>query len=58
MGVHCVAHKENLTIESMGDYIEAFMMNMYSYFSHSLNNTWSLEIGLDLGNEGGFFFKM
>jgi hypothetical protein len=41
MGVHCVVHKENLTIESLGDYIEAFMINMYSYFNHSLKNTWS-----------------
>jgi len=40
MGVHCVVHKENLAIKSLGD-IEAFMMNMYTYFSHSLKNTWS-----------------
>jgi len=40
MGVHCVAHKANLVIQSLGNLtfimqIKNFMMNMYNYFSHN-----------------------
>jgi hypothetical protein len=40
MGVHCVAHRTNLAVQSLGDLtfiakIEGFMLNMYDYFNHS-----------------------
>jgi hypothetical protein len=41
MGVHCVDHRINLSIQSLSDLIfiarmESFMFNMYGYFNHSL----------------------
>jgi hypothetical protein len=41
MGVHCVDHKINLSVQSLSDFIfiarmESFMLNMYGYFNHSL----------------------
>jgi hypothetical protein len=38
--VHCVVHKINLVVQSLGDFvfivqIEAFMMHLYNYFNHS-----------------------
>jgi hypothetical protein len=41
MGVHCVAHRTNLAVQYLSNFIfiaciEAFMVNMYNYFNHSL----------------------
>jgi hypothetical protein len=40
MGVHCIAHRENLAFQSLFDLIfiatlESFMTNFYGYFNHS-----------------------
>jgi hypothetical protein len=42
---------------SLADYIEAFMMIMYSYFSHSLKDTWNFR-NETLEMKGSFLKKM
>ncbi len=42
MGFHCIAHRANLTLQSLSNLIfiariESFMTNLYGYFSHSPN---------------------
>jgi hypothetical protein len=45
MGVHCVVQMINLVVWSLYNliviaHIEAFMVNLYNYFSHSWNDIW------------------
>jgi hypothetical protein len=40
MGVHCIAHRANLVVQSLFDLIfiarlESFMTSLYGYFNHS-----------------------
>jgi hypothetical protein len=55
MGVHCVAHRTNLVIQSLTylvfmAWIKMFMQNMYGYFNHSPKQ--HLEIGSSFGYQG------
>jgi len=47
MGVHCVAHRANLVVQSFGGFdlaqIEGFIMNMYVILAIVQNDTWSLK---------------
>jgi len=55
MGVHYVAHRTNLVVQSLANlvfmaWIEMFMQNMYGYFNHSPKQ--HLEIGSGFGYHG------